>query len=331
MNRKQINPAFFSNVETQLQQLNLLQDSEEKQMRGTAAFQCCAYICDLNKFPAQSYPLHWHNELQLTVAYCGSLEFLIDGRRVILNEGDGIFINARVLHALRAISSEKCERLDLIFNARLLYGNHWDAFYQNYFSKLLNCRNLPYTRFLRSDGVCKDALQYINDAFWACAGQPFGFEFTVREKLSKILLMVIEQNSSIINSMPDRKSEDEKRVRKMLDFIYQNYSQQISLSDIAASANISERESFRCFKRITSSTPGLFLKRHRIIAASQMLEDPQVTILDACFSCGFNSPSYFSKTFREIMHCTPNEYRKNIICSGTPIESDYGPDVPENI
>ncbi len=51
-----------------------------------------------------------------------------------------------------------------------------------------------------------------------------------------------------------------------------------------------------------------FIKTRRIHLALKLLKNNH-SIKEVCYNVGFNSPSYFSKTFKEIVGCLPSEYK----------------------
>lgn len=309
----EFNPFYFSNTPTQLLKLNLLSDSQEQFERGTPDFPCSAYIADFQKFLTGVYPFHWHDELQFTVALENSLTFNINGDTIILEQGQGIFINSKVLHSIKSSNNSPCKRQDIIFQPNILYGNHQNVYYKKYIFPLMNCRNLPYIKFSAADEWSYEILDNFNQAFQSLSLQPFGFELMVRNNLSLICILICNKYDQLIHSSSDIQGINELRVRLMINYIYKNYSKPITILQIADSANISERECFRCFKQILNTTPITFLKRHRIAMSIVLLENVQKSIVEISFLCGFNTPSYFIKTFKEITNYTPKEYRKQFI------------------
>ena len=95
----------------------------------------------------------------------------------------------------------------------------------------------------------------------------------------------------------------------MLDYIHAHYSEHITLPDIAAAANISERECCRCFEKTIGMAPVAYVVNYRICAAAVMLEETDLPVTTVAERAGFNSPSYFSKVFRRQLNCSPKEYR----------------------
>ena len=85
----------------------------------------------------------------------------------------------------------------------------------------------------------------------------------------------------------------------------------ISLSDIAGTADIGERECLRCFQKTIQLSPIQYLLKYRIMQGAEMLLCcPESSISDIALSCGFDSPSNFAATFKRFYNRTPREYRK---------------------
>ena len=84
----------------------------------------------------------------------------------------------------------------------------------------------------------------------------------------------------------------------MIDYIHNNYSDNIVLSDIARSADIGEREVCAAFREPYKSLPcNIFLKYRIMQGADFLLKNPSKSISEIAGLCGFDSPSNFSKMF----------------------------------
>lgn len=107
-----------------------------------------------------------------------------------------------------------------------------------------------------------------------------------------------------------RLNQDNLRIRKMLAFIHKNFSDDISVSEIAGTADISERECLRCFQKTIQLSPVQYLLKYRVMQGAEMLlGNPADSISKIATLCGFDSPSNFSKIFKRFYNCTPREYR----------------------
>ena len=107
----------------------------------------------------------------------------------------------------------------------------------------------------------------------------------------------------------NRKIADTERIKTMMSFIHDHYGEKISLENIAGSANISARECARCFRRCINSSPNEYLIEYRLRMAMRLLLESDRSVLEISEETGFSSASYFTKTFREALNCTPKEYR----------------------
>lgn len=117
-----------------------------------------------------------------------------------------------------------------------------------------------------------------------------------------------EAGSSLAKTSDNRKLND--KIKQLMIFVHEHYTEKISVSELADSAYLSERECFRTFREALHMTPFEYIKSYRLQKACQMLAESQEPITVVSHSCGFGSSSYFGKVFRGYAHCTPYEYRK---------------------
>lgn len=179
---------------------------------------------------------------------------------------------------------------------------------QRYVRPLLDCCRLPAIHLKSDDQWQRSAIQSILDAFAAFEAGAYGYELLVREKLSHLWLLLVQSNADLLKESSSA-SVDALRMKDMLAFIHQNYTNTITLTDISNAAAISERECLRCFKRAIGRTPMKYLLYHRISVSADLLRSTSLSITEICRQCGFESPSYFSMMFRKLMEKTPKEYR----------------------
>ena len=100
----------------------------------------------------------------------------------------------------------------------------------------------------------------------------------------------------------------------MLQFVHDHYSDEVTMGQIAASAAVSESECLRCFRATVDTTPIRYLRQYRIRQAARLLCHTEERISDIASRCGFQDMSYFTKSFREQLGCTPTEYRRRAEC-----------------
>lgn len=96
-----------------------------------------------------------------------------------------------------------------------------------------------------------------------------------------------------------------------ITFIRDNFTKNISLEDIAKSANLSQYHFHRLFKQIYGETPNAYLNRLRMEFAGHLLGlYPDKTILEIAIESGYSSLAAFSRDFKKHFELTPSKYRK---------------------
>jgi len=101
-----------------------------------------------------------------------------------------------------------------------------------------------------------------------------------------------------------------ERIHAVFAYIFENFSEEITLHEIAEVANLSPTAFCRYFKSHTNRTFSLFLIETRIRHACKLMLKEDLNLSDVAFKSGFNNPSYFTKQFKKLMGVTPFEYRK---------------------
>lgn len=111
------------------------------------------------------------------------------------------------------------------------------------------------------------------------------------------------------------KYENSKKLKKVHDFVHENYRNKISLTEICNLVNMSSSSFNRFIKDRTGKTFINYTNDVRIIYASRFLIDSDLTISEISYKCGYNNIANFNRVFKKSKHQTPSEYRntfKNI-------------------
>jgi AraC-like DNA-binding protein len=105
-------------------------------------------------------------------------------------------------------------------------------------------------------------------------------------------------------------TQDEERMRCINEYVYEHFTEKITIKNIASIANMTETSFCRYFKTRTLKNFTRFLNEIRISYACKLLSNTRYTVTAVCFESGFNELSYFTRQFKKIMKLAPQEYQK---------------------
>ncbi|MEO5590988.1 MAG: AraC family transcriptional regulator [Chitinophagaceae bacterium] len=105
-------------------------------------------------------------------------------------------------------------------------------------------------------------------------------------------------------------SHDEERMHAINQYVYEHFTEHISIKEIAAIANMTETSFCRYFKTRTLKNFSRFLNEVRISYACKLLSNTNYNITEVCFESGFNALSYFTRQFKKTTRLTPQEFQR---------------------
>lgn len=273
---------------------------------GTPLFPVACYRDDLCEAPV---PWHWHEECEALVIETGAARVAVSGAERVLRAGEGCFVNTGALHAVWPEGQGPCRLRSLVFHPRLVGGGVDSVLWQKYLEPLLADRGRPCVVFCAAPWE-REAAAAIEGAWQACVSEEAGFEFAVREQLSRLILLLTQHCPAAEKKLPERALRAGERIKTMLQYIQRHYGEPLTLADIARSAAVSENECLRCFRRMVGASPIRYLKQLRIQKAAVLLRTTDQKISEIGAACGFQEMSYFARTFRSLKGCTPGAYRR---------------------
>ena len=96
------------------------------------------------------------------------------------------------------------------------------------------------------------------------------------------------------------------KINKVFEFVMDNFSNPITLDEVAEVASMNKTAFCRYFKNRTKKTFSSFLNEIRIGYACKLIREEKYTITEAAYLSGYNSPSHFNKQFRLTKNISPN-------------------------
>jgi AraC-like DNA-binding protein len=138
-----------------------------------------------------------------------------------------------------------------------------------------------------------------------------GFD-SILDFFSILYDLAISRNQKLLASSSFKSNfilPQNSRIKKVIKYLQNHYSDDISLTDVASSINMSDSAFSHFFKKRTNHSFSDYLIDIRIGHASRMLLETNDNISEICYKCGFNNLSNFNRLFKKKRGCTPREFR----------------------
>ncbi len=127
---------------------------------------------------------------------------------------------------------------------------------------------------------------------------------------SKMFMIDIDrdQQSPFIIFKAQKNHEDEP-IRQAQEFIEKNFTERLSVDDLASKFALGRRNLERRFKKATSNTVIEYIQRVKIEAAKLSLESSRDNVNEVMYKVGYNDTKAFRTTFKKITGLSPVQYR----------------------
>lgn len=224
----------------------------------------------------------------------GSGKMIYDEHDYFLQKGDCVFLDCRKPYS--HCSSEN------------LWTLKWVHFYgpsmHNIYEKYLQRGGLP----CFTSANPEEYHHLLQDLFIIASSDSYIKDMEINEKLSMLLTILMKESWHPDKINPH--STSKRNLREIKDYIDLNYTQKITLDNLAQQFFINKFYLTRLFKEQFGISVTSYLLQVRTTQAKQLLRFTDLSIEQISQKCGMNDANYFSRMFKKVEGITPGEYRK---------------------
>ena len=276
----------------------------------------------LSMYPFCSFPAHWHPEIEVTYVVDGEMTYIANQKSFHLRKGDILFVNANVLHAGEQYQNSDCTYYCFCLDPLIIHGFEHSRTEGVCINPLVQDVNFSYALFNGEKEEYGPLRPLIEKLIKVTQAQESGYELLIQGILCEFwyyvfryyqdYLTLISRQNQISQNV---RNKQRRRLKNSLALIYDNYTEPITLAQIAAASHTSKSEFCRLFKKTLHQTPFDFLLQYRIEKSLPLLRQEDFPITEIAIQAGFSGPSYYAEVFRKYMRCSPSQYRKNYLQS----------------
>lgn len=284
---------------------SLLPQQKENARHGEAAFPVVRYRTRLHA-TYQDVPLHWHEEAELTLILRGTSTYTVQLESAPVREGDIVFVPPQVLHAVNTGGAEM-ESDTFVFHMDFLGGTGGDVCTLRYLAPLSAQKLTPPMIIHQDHPVYEPLLQIFREMNRTWEDRELGYELMMKAKLLTTLALLIPYSAKDSAELALR-TEHAEKIKTALEFMEQNYGEEIAIADVAAACYFSQYHFMRFFKKYMGVSCGEYLKNLRLEKAAKAFASGNTGILDVAMETGFRNLSYFYREFQKKYGYTPKQF-----------------------
>lgn len=251
---------------------------------------------------------HWHEELEWIYAESGVLDLTIHGKPVTLNPGDLCFINSGELHEIKSVGESLHHAI--VFNPGFLDFALYDACQHHFIRPVTSGKLLfPASSSAFSQEERKSIICHMKEIINLYHSSPSCALLSIKIHILQILEILFQSGCLLENTSSSKEEDSIKKLKKVIEYIHENYADSISLQALAKICFMSPNYFCHYFKQEIGKPPIAFINEYRIQKACQMLTETETPVSEIALSVGFDNFSYFIRKFREYKGITPKKYR----------------------
>ncbi|GGD46944.1 AraC family transcriptional regulator [Emticicia aquatilis] len=253
--------------------------------------------------------LHFHPEWQITLILESTGTQFVGDNVERFQPFDVYFLGSNLPHVFRNdaeyyAENQRAYSVSVYFRGDLLGENFFDIPETQHLKALL-------TEASRGIRIRNNETNALTDLIKSISNkQGFDKLLTFLQILNEIDISTNKEFLSSITYQSPQKEVDNQRINATFEFLMKNFEREISLEEVAEIANITPNAFCRFFKLRTRKTFSDFLNDVRIGHACRMLQNNEKSVLEICFSSGFNNVSNFNRQFKRRMKMSPSAYLK---------------------
>lgn len=252
----------------------------------------------------KNIPIHWHYCIEILFVVKGTINLFINTEKFVINENQVEIINIDEVHS---IESDDPNNKVLIFQID-------PYFFQKYYGDIENM--FFYTKSNHKNSQVSDEYSelrvFLSQLLCETVQRQDNYDEEIENILIKLLYHLINNFNYLIYEQEELRNNKEQlqRYHSIYKYIYNNYQNNITLSDISNKEYLSTHYLSKEIKYATGYSFTEFVNLVRVEESIKLLLDSDLTLSEISEEIGFSHTRYFNKHFKLHYNLTPLQFRK---------------------
>lgn len=232
----------------------------------------------------------------------GEALYTVNGTQMIAQKGDIILINIGDFHSCQIDhKAQTCEAINIIFPEEFL----------RYFSK----SDRLFFEIRKEGNQYRQLKQQLLDLYQLFINR---FEDPFSQLLINSAVCTITHTlytgfqQADFQSLEILSEKYKKRCKNVMDYIDQNYREDLTLEVLSEEFGLSKDHISRIFRSCMGVTFKQHLTRVRMYHAYKLLIHTDLTLLEISMESGFSDSRAFISSFKQVYNTTPSQYRSSL-------------------
>lgn len=255
-------------------------------------------------YPGEKYGYHKHLRIEINYIKKGNCILHLDHESVTFREGEIMIITSDVNHLFEAGSEgttlmqlEFLPEIFSHFNLKAERGTNGSALTPVFLFSEEN----RLIKIVNNVRIMRSVQRIVNEME---AKSPY-YQYLVVMYYAELLILIYRYMDETYLPICTNES-----LKKAIAYIRLNSHLDININSVASHIGISERYLRNLFSQYLNLSPLDYLNQIRINKSVELLRNTELSVKEVCFQCGFQSPQYFSRIFKQQMGISPREMTK---------------------
>ena len=238
---------------------------------------------------------HYHNFCEIYYLCSGTCDYLIEVKVYSLKKHGLIFIPSGIIHKT-IYTSPTHERIVINFT-----NDYIDTVFEKFST----------TSWLHNLNKNED-IEHIENILLKLSKECY-IENEISAKLVRSYMIELMAHIARHPHLASKSNAEitPTPIKYAMDYISENFSQNVTLEEVASLLNYNKDYFSKMFKQITGTGFKSYLLLTRLNAAEKLLLTTNKSIHEIAILCGFNDSNHFSTTFKKHYNIPPRSIRTN--------------------